>query len=343
MVRNNALKLAKLLNTAWLLFCLPLATHSLAAGWQHNWQEAAQVNVVPIFPVVAEVVAAAQQQQSLVLPAAVRINQLLVQSGERVTAGQALLIVEGAELVNFSSRLEIAEINAKTAAKRLADNEQRYKLGDITRQTWLEWQQHAYQTKLEWQALTQQQSALKKWQVQPGQERLVLNSPTSGVVSVTAGLVTGSQISERQPLLTVTDESAYQFELQLPLNVTPDLLRFADCQLNIIWQSQAVSFQKRTWRSDFIPDNCPVAVGQKVMVTPAILDIAYKIPRQSLVQSADSDAVIADPKQPVFIPVRVLSREDEWLYVQGELAGRLIATSDIAALKGMLMGLGAAE
>lgn len=343
MVRNNASKLTKILNTAWLLFCLPLSTHSLAEGWEHNWQEAAQVNVVPIFPVVAEVVAAAQHQQSLVLPVAARINQLLVQSGERVTVGQALLIVESAELLNFSSRLEIAGINAKAAAKRLADNEQRYKLGDITRQTWLEWQQHAYQTKQEWQAVIQQQNALKKWQQQPVQQGLVLNSPTSGVVLISAGLVTGSQISESQALLTVTDESAYQFEFQLPLNVTPDLLRFADCQLNIIWQSQAVSFQKRTWRSDFIPGNCPVAVGQKVMVTPAILEMAYKIPRQSLVQSADSDAVIADQKQPVFIPVQVLSREDEWLYVRGELAGRLIATSDLAALKGMLMGLGAAE
>ena len=48
MVRNNASKLTKILNTAWLLFCLPLSTHSLAEGWEHNWQEAAQVNVVPV-------------------------------------------------------------------------------------------------------------------------------------------------------------------------------------------------------------------------------------------------------------------------------------------------------
>ena len=300
-----------------------------------------------MLPVTADVIATSQQRLSLALAFDVNVAQWLVQPGEQVKAGQPLVQLTGPELLSFSDRLEIASHHADAAARRLTDNQQRYQQGDITRAMWLEWQHQAHQSELELAALQQQHAVLKKWQLSheliDNSAGITLAAPTSGTVLYQPGVVAGGQVKAAEPLLSLVSGDKLQVELQLPLALKPAAIRVAACQLPLIWQSQQVNFQRRTWRSDFLTADCQAAIGQKLLVQPWVMVSAFKVPRTSLVQMGATDGVIADADKPLMVSVIVLAREGDWVFVQGDLTGRSIATADVAALKGQLMGLGAEQ
>lgn len=319
---------------------LSAADHS---SWDYNWQETIEVNSVPMLPVAADVITAAPQQQSLSLPFPVLIGKLLVQSGEHVHSGQPIITLGGHEILSLLERIEIAEHHAIAAAKRISKNKSRFDLGDITQEVWLEWKHQAHTTELELKALQLQSGILKKWLAKATTSGLTLAAPMSGVISFPSGFIVGSEVNASEPIVAVADGQALQLEFQLPLAMKPSSVKLGDCKLGITWQSQNVQFQRRTWRSDYLDTTCLAALGQKLVVQPIITEQAFKVARNSLVQTEDSDGVIADPNKPVLVDVKVLAREGDWIYVKGDLAGRSLATSDVAALKGHLMGLGASE
>lgn len=326
-----------------LFFGLNGLSVNAAEVWNYQWQAAIEVDSVPMLPVAADVIAASQKQLSLALAYPVTVSQWFVQSGEQVNVGQPLVLLSGPELLSLNERLDIAEHHADAAARRLTDNRQRYEQGDITREMWLEWQHQAHQTELELKALQQQSAVLKKWQAKTDDSGFILAAPVSGSVSFNQQLVAGRQLNAAEQLLTVASSDKLQLEFMLPLTVNPAAISFAGCELEVIWHSQQVNLQRRIWRSDYLTADCQATMGEKLVVQPRVAVSAYKVSRKSLIQTETSDGVIANSDKPVIVDVKVLAREGDWIYVQGDLAGRLIATADVAALKGHLMGLGAEQ
>ena len=312
-------------------------------GWNYQWQKAELVESVPVLPVAADVIAGAEQQQIIALPFPVVVNQMLVQSGQQVKVGQPIFVLGGPEILSLSSRLEIAHHHAEAASERITKNSKRFELGDITQEMWLEWQHQAHQTELELSALKQQQESLQRWKVKSGGSGITFFAPTDGSISFSSDFVPGHQFNASAALASIANSAGLQLEFELPLNVQPKEVKVFECQLAITWQSQQISKQRRTWRTEPLPANCQGVIGQKLIVQPLMSAKAYKISRNSLVQTENADGVIVDPHKPMLVDVQVLAREGNWVYVQGDLAEKSVATADVAALKGQLMGLGASE
>ncbi len=343
MVKHFIYFFAKTTYVISVVLCLSSHAHAAPIAWDYQWQLAAEVDSVPMLPVTADVISATQQQLSLSLPFPVILTQLFVNSGEQITTGQRLLQIRGSEILSLKERLEIAEHHAEAASKRLKDNQKRFDQGDVIREMWLEWQHQAHQTELELKTLQQHMSLLEQWQVKTESAGLTLFAPVSGTVSYSPGFSLGRQLNSDEPVLIIASEDSLQLEFNLPLQVIPTAIKFANCELKVVWKSQEVSFQRRHWRSEHLAADCLAALGQKIVVQPIVTDKAFKVLRKSLIQTDKSDGVIVDPNKPMIVGVQVLAREGDWIYVHGDLTGRSIATADVAALKGYLMGLGAEE
>lgn len=325
------------------VFSCSLHAAQPATGWDYQWQNTESVTSVPVLPVVAEVIAVAPQQHIIALPFPVVVNQMLVQSGQQVKAGQPIFILGGPDILSLSTRLEIAHHHADAARSRITKNAKRFELGDITQEMWLEWQHQAHQTELELNALQQQQDLLQRWSAKSGVSGITFFAPTAGSISLSPEFGPGHQFSSSIPLASIASSKGLQLEFELPLDVHPTDVKLSECQLGISWQSEQIKKQRRTWRTDPLPSDCSGAIGQKMIVQPLISTKAYKISRNSLVQTDNTDGVIVDPNKPMLLDVQVLAREGNWVFVLGDLAGRSVATADVAALKGQLMGLGASE
>lgn len=329
--------------TLLLVTALQFSACVSAAGWNFQWQQATAVSEMPLLPVTAEVVQNVQATAALVLPFDVQVHTVYVQSGQQVKSGEPLLKLSGPLLLNFAERLEIAQNHAKAAALRLSDNQSRYAAGDILRETWLEWQHQAHQTALDYAALQQQQQLLQQWQARTSTDGVTLLARAGGVVVVPAELQAGAAFPAGNELLALQQNGQTVLEFRLPVSQQADLVRTPACTLQVNWASSVVEQQFRRYRSSAVPSDCQLLTGQRLTVQPWQKQSGYKFPRQAIVQQDAGDAVITGPDNPALLAVRVLGRSGDWVYVQGDLAGKQAATADVAALKGQLQGMGGAE
>lgn len=314
-----------------------------AAGWDFQWQQVAAVSQMPLLPVTAEVVMSPQAQHELVLPFAVQIARVYVQSGQQVQSGDPLVKLSGAMVQSFTERLEIAEHHAKAASTRILNNQQRYAAGDILRETWLEWQHQAHQTALEYADLQQQQRLLQQWQAVISAQGMTLVAGSTGTVFLPNEISVGAVFQAGAELLRLQQSNQAQLEFSLPSALQAIAIRTPDCTLQVQWRSELVLQQYRVNRSSPVTADCKVSLGQRLAVQPWQAMDGYKVPRQAIVQTTAGDAVIVNPDQPLFVPVRILGRSGDWVYVQGELKAKQVATQDVAALKGQLQGMGGTE
>lgn len=329
--------------TASLAAVLTHCQLAVAAGWDYQWQQAQAVTQMPLLPVTAEVVQNVQAMQSLVLPFEVQVHTVYVQSGQQVQAGESLLKLNGPMVLNFAERLEIAEHHAKAAALRISANQTRYAAGDILRETWLEWQHQAHQTALDFAALRQQQQLLAQWQARTSVDGITLVASGSGAVLLPAELQTGTQMPAGSKILTMQQNQQTVLELRLPAAQQADSILTPQCTLPLTWQSAVVEQQFRRYRSVVLSADCALLPGQRLSVQPWQTLVGYRLPRQAIVQNDAGDAVITGPDTPVLQPVQVLGRSGDWVYLQADLAGKQVATADVAALKGQLQGMGGAK
>lgn len=322
---------------------LPWATQVSGAGWDYQWQQAEAVMQMPLLPVTAEVVPNVQATQTLVLPFEVQVHTVYVQPGQQVQAGEPLLKLSGPMVLNFTERLEIAAHHANAAALRLSDNQARYAAGDILRESWLEWQHQAHQTALELAALRQQQQQLAQWQAKTANDGITLLANGAGTVMFDAQLQAGARVPAGSRLFSMQQSQQSVLELRLPASLRADSVQTPNCTLALTWQSGVIEQQFRRYRSSALLSDCTLSPGQRLSVLPWLTLSGYKLPRQAIVQHGSGDAVITGPDTPALLPVQVIGRSGDWVYVQAGLAGIPVATADVAALKGQLQGMGGAE
>ncbi|MBU2097613.1 MAG: hypothetical protein KKD00_02535 [Gammaproteobacteria bacterium] len=330
-----------------LVAVLPVSAQTLAqkkiSAWDHQWTAAQQVDVIPLPQIPATVLSTSQNQQALSFDFPITVQKWLIASGQQVESGQPLAEITGPAIQSLNERLEIAEHHAQAAQSRVKNNQQRYQQGDITKETWLEWQHQVHQTGLDFAALQLQYQKLRTWQAKTTATGFQLAATQAGIVHFDSTATAGRQVIADTELLLLVPDSALQLEIRLPLQKQVSAITTEHCTLAIIWQSPQIQAQLRTWRSEPVTPQCQLAAGQIIAVQPQMPAIAFKIPLTSLVQNNGQDAVIVEGDPAAFLNVTVLSQEGDWLFVQGDLTGRRLATAHLAALKGQLVGMGAAE
>lgn len=322
--------------------------------WQIQWQPAEQVSEVPSFAVPATWQADAAASRSFALPMAVQIEAILVKPGQRVKAGQPLLRLAGQAMLNFDIELELAREHAIAAEQRLSANQQRYQQGDITKATWLEWQHEVHLTTMAARMREQQAQLLALWHGQAIASGYQIAAPADGVVDLGA-LSVGQLLPEQTKLLTLQPTDALQLTLTLPLSQQPaSAVQLGQCRIalqDIAAQSDA---QRLHVFSEVLsakqctaePQRLLAIIGQRVNVQPLYAQTALRLPLSSLLQMDGSDAVWVArdaTKQSVeLVKVQVLARDAQAIYVSpsAKLQQAVVASGDVAALKGMLQGLG---
>lgn len=339
---NQRLKCRDKLFTV-LLLSAPMCVYAQGTGWDFQWQQAEAVNQIPLLPVTAEVVVNPKAQQALALPFAVHIAAVYVQSGQQVKSGEPLFKLSGAMVQSFAERLEIAGHHAKAASERIRNNQQRYAAGDILREQWLEWQHQAHQTALDYADLQQQQQHIQQWRPQISADGMTLVAASAGSVRLPDYINTGAMLAPGTELLSLRQSNQTLLEFSLPAALQAVAVSTPACTLPVQWASIQVQRQYRLFRTGPATAACDLSPGQRLTVQPWQPTNGFKLPREAILQTADGDAVIAGPDQPVLVPVRVLGRSGDWVYLQAELTGKQIATQDVAALKGQLQGMGGAE
>lgn len=322
--------------------------------WQLNWQIAEPVNEVPSFAVPAMWQADAAASRSFAVPMAVQIDAILVKPGQRVRAGQPLLRLSGQAMLNFDIELELAREHAIAAQQRLEANQQRYQQGDITKATWLEWQHEVHLTTMAARMREQQAQQLALWHGKATASGYEIAAPVAGVVDLGAIRV-GELWPEQTNLLRVLPTDALQLTMTLPVSgQVASAVQLGQCRIalhDVAAQSNAQRLQVLT--EVLNAKQCPeepqrllAIIGQRVNVQPLYAQAALRLPIASLVQMDGGDAVLVArdaSKQAVeLVSVEVLARDAQAIYVKPtrQLQHAWVASGDVAALKGMLQGLG---
>ncbi|WP_406668124.1 hypothetical protein [Gallaecimonas sp. GXIMD1310] len=309
------------------------------AAWQVNWATATPVQEVPLLAVPAKVVVTQADRKRLSLPMATVVHQWLIVDGQQVQAGQPVVKLSGADLASLQSRLELAEHHAKAAKDRLVRNQSRYDTGDITRQTWMEWHHDAHTSDLEYQQLLAIQGQLQLWQGKAEGRDWVLSAPTDGVVQING--VSGAHLAAGSQILELLPANRQRLSFALPDHLSAMTVHIDKCITDVALGGGQSDGLRRQWLSAPLAPECRQPPGRYLEVTPWMAVNAYRIPRQSLFQWQAGDAVVVKTESGFAAePVTVLSDDGQWLYVQGELTGKQLASASVAALKGMLMGMG---
>ena len=291
-----------------------------------------------------------------------RIEALLVDPGQNVRAGQALVRIRSAQVLELQSALIGARARAQLASSRAQRDQQLNAEGIISRNRLLESQAAATEAEAALRAQSQMlrlagfsEAALARIQdagdIAPA---VTLAAPRAGRVlqqSVTAG----QSVAVGDPLLRVASLDRLWIEMQatreqaqgiaagdaVAVAGCPDAGRVIASAVLLDAQSQTLTVRAEMPRAaDCLAPNQFV----EAQVSPRAATGLVAVPEASVVQHAGGSHVflrIADGLQPVAVKVERRAGGSAW--VRGNLPpGAQVASSGLAAIKGSWLGLGAA-
>jgi len=291
-----------------------------------------------------------------------RIEALLVDPGQNVRAGQALVRIRSAQVLELQSELIGARARAQLASSRAQRDQQLNAEGIISRNRLLESQAAATEAEAALRAQSQMlrlagfsEAALARIQdagdIAPA---VTLAAPRAGRVlqqSVTAG----QSVAVGDPLLRVASLDRLWIEMQatreqaqgiaagdaVAVAGCPDAGRVIASAVLLDAQSQTLTVRAEMPRAaDCLAPNQFV----EAQVSPRAATGLVAVPEASVVQHAGGSHVFlrdAEGLQPVAVKVERRAGGSAW--VRGNLPpGAQVASSGLAAIKGSWLGLGAA-
>ncbi len=291
-----------------------------------------------------------------------RIEALLVDPGQNVRAGQALVRIRSAQVLELQSALIGARARAQLASSRAQRDQQLNAEGIISRNRLLESQAAATEAEAALRAQSQMlrlagfsEAALARIQDAGDIAPVVtLAAPRAGRVlqqSVTAG----QSVAVGDPLLRVASLDRLWIEMQatreqaqgiaagdaVAVAGCPDAGRVIASAVLLDAQSQTLTVRAEMPRAaDCLAPNQFV----EAQVSPRAATGLVAVPEASVVQHAGGSHVFlrdAEGLQPVAVKVERRAGGSAW--VRGNLPpGAQVASSGLAAIKGSWLGLGAA-
>jgi RND family efflux transporter MFP subunit len=291
-----------------------------------------------------------------------RIEALLVDPGQNVRAGQALVRIRSAQVLELQRDLIAARARAQLATSRAQRDQQLNAEGIISRNRLLESQAAATEAEGVLRAQSQMlrlagfsDAALERLKDAGGILPVVtLTAPRAGRV-LQQTVTTGQSVALGDPLLRVASLDRLWVEMQATRDQargirTGDAVAVAGCpesgkviasSLLLDAQSQTITVRAEIPRAtDCLAPNQFV----EAQISPRAAAGLVAVPEASVVQHAGGSYVfqrISDGLQPVVVTVERRANGSAW--VRGSIApGAQVASSGLAAIKGSWLGLGAA-
>jgi cobalt-zinc-cadmium efflux system membrane fusion protein len=301
-------------------------------------------------------------QELMLAPVSGRIESLLVNPGQVVRAGQALVRIHSAELLGLQRELVSASASADVARARAARDATLFDEGIIARNRLIESQAaradaeaqlHEHQQLLRLAGMSVDSIARIKGAADISPLLTVAARRSGTVVQQTAG--PGQQVAIGDPLFQIAVLDTLWLELQASrdqaLRIAPgDRVTVPGCtaaasviatglQLDSQSQTVTVRAELKNAAGCLAPNQY---VEARVVPRPSGPGL-LRIPESGIIQRNGRDYVLVregNGLRPV--PVEVERRADGSAWIHGGLkAGDAVASSGLAALKGSWLGLGA--
>ena len=291
-------------------------------------------------PLAARVTYRPGEAVSLVTPHRIQQITYLAETGETVSAGQAIAIMSGPEIHHFLTEFEVIQQRLAATKRRYDSNQKLYQNRAIDEARWIEITDAYYALQLEYEHMRHFRNLLSP--APDDEDRITLNSPASGILQYrqdSPGIVSGGELALLLPPDTLRLKVSVPIKRRNGLNS----LISENCQSRIDSVSGIASdFFVQAW-SEPLAEQCQLLPGERLLVTPEYALQGYRVPRQSVFQWQDESTVLLRRElELVTVPVKLLSGDGTTYSVacSTDITGGEVLSSSVSAVQGVLMGLG---
>ena len=310
-----------------------------------NFQKAKKVAHYPGEYLPAKVSSIPGKAHLLLTPTDIQQVDFLFAQGERVTKGEAVLVIRGPAVHHLINEFEGKKTDYLLRKKRYKNNKTLLNKQAINESLWIDISREYYQAKLEYEHLHHFFTLVIH--KNEADQSLTLAAPINGMISYSnkGTFQSGETIAE------FINPSSLALNLALPITYTDQLaylqvenLRSEQCQVEINRVDDvAKNVFVEAW-SKSLPPSCALKLGQTVRVKPFFTASTYRIPRQAIFEWQDKNHIWVKSNNSLqAISVQLISTEKNHYLLSAttELSERDVLTTSVSAAQGILLGLGA--
>ena len=328
-----------------LMLCSPLlfAQQRIAVSelgqLQLNYAEVIQVEAMELRTVNGNVTYKTGEAFQLVAPFEAQRHEFLVNNGERVIAGQAVMQLSGSEVHHFMEQFEAAESMYKLAESRYEANKKLFQQKSISNDTWQSIAQHYFDTKIEYGHFRHFNELIHSIK---SEDEMVIQTPLDGyfIYPDTASIQAGElKLGQVIPI------NSLRIQAYIGTDVANSIKYFqtASCRIETDTVSQvSEGYFQKVW-SKPLTEACQLVFGQAVPVTPLQSVTHYQVPKTS-VFSIDRGTyiLILLGNELIVTAIDVINSNEGYYYIDSTTAlqGVAVLTSSVSAVQGVLMGFG---
>jgi len=303
-----------------------------------NFTAIEKVEEVTLQPIQATVTHKIGEAFQLVAPFEAQRHEFLVNNGELVETGQKLLLLSGSEVHHFMEQFEAAKALFNLADSRYKKNKKMFQQKSISNDKWQVIAKNYFDAKIEYGHYRHFNELVH---LTKSEDEIIIKSPLAGYFfypksnSIDSGELKLGQVLQKKSL---------RLQAFIGADIAPLLhsLTTENCSIAIDEISQvSQGYYLKAWSKPLV-DECKLGFGQTLRVTPHLKTNAFVVPKSS-VFTIDRIAYVLIHKQQKLIAqaVSIIESNHENYYIQSDgIDGYQVLSSSVAAVQGMLMGLG---
>ena len=279
---------------------------------------------------------------SLVTPYRMQRVVYLVNPGERVVAQQPLAVLHGPEIHHFLTEFEVLEQRLAAARKRYQANLALYQRQAIGEAGWIEISDTYFSLRLEYEHLHHFRRLLLPSEEDVEPDSVSLLAPAGGTLHY---LLSKPGIEAGDELAQIIPDGVLRLKVAAPLADRESLeyLQLGDCRLQVEAVSRiARDYYVEAWTTP-LDDGCGALPGQRLRATPFYRFSGYSVPREAVFRGVRGASVLVregDALRPVEVEVMGSSGSQYSVACGLQIAGKPVLTRSVAAVQGVIMGLG---
>ncbi|MBB1440315.1 membrane fusion-like protein [Shewanella sp. SG41-4] len=264
----------------------------------------------------------------------------LVTQGQMVSKGQAIVRLTGPEVFHYLAQVEAASNLYQLANTRYERNKSLFKNGSISADKWREISQDYFDSYLEYEHMHHFMEIVLS--TDAATDSFVVGTPMSGIVKFNlpnGPYMAGSQIFSLVP----SDSVRVKVNVPMSQSLSLSAVNINQCHIAIDSISAIADGAFVTAWSLPVPKECNLLLGQQLTVIPEYQKSVYMLPKNSVFSwEQDSQILTKTGETLTSLTIDILGSTPEQYIVASDqdLSKIEVLTESVAAVKGILLGLG---
>lgn len=304
-----------------------------------HYTQVKTVQQLPASPVPAVVTAEVGNTFYVAVPETIQQRHWLVAEGAAVSAGQPLVLLQGAGIHHFYMQFDAAKEAFNLAQSRYEHNRKLHANGTIGAEVWSQISMQYHDAKLKFEHMHHFMELL---QDAPEQQGSLLKAPMSGILRYGDA---SQPLADGGLLLGIVPTSDIRLQVRLPLSLAAvtTMIDTGHCQLVLARRDNVAEAGFVNAWSAAITAPCKLTLGQQLQVTPIRQLQALQLPKQSVYSWGTGSQVLRHQGEkllPTDITILAVDGDNYLVQSQPELQNSEVLSDSVAAAKGLLLGLG---